>query len=472
MENAPKNFSIRFHGGADEVTGSRHLVEYGDSRILMDCGLYQGHRHEALLKTRSFPADPKSISSVLLSHAHIDHSGGLPLLVKEGFRGGIHCTEPTADLLRIMLMDSAILQEEDAKFFNKIHAAEGLRIEPLYDKEDVERTLAVLKTHPYDESFEVVPGVEGAFFNAGHVLGSAMVHLGLRTLKRKRHLLFTGDLGRRESILMDPPKIPAHVDYLLIETTYGGRTHPPVHEAEAFLTNVINRSEKEGGPILIPSFALERTQELVFILEKLLRQKKIKPIHIYVDSPMATNITEIFQKHMSHVSLSKEFRDFAVKDGDPFGFGSVRYVRSVEESKRLMNTPGRKIIMAGSGMCEGGRILHHLRNLVGFSHTTIVIVGHQASGTLGRRLVEGSRKVKIFGLMHAVAAEVQVLTHLSSHADQEDLAWFVRSLSPRPAQTFLVHGDQTQREALRDRLKSEGIDRVITPRFGEVFELD
>jgi metallo-beta-lactamase family protein len=472
MEHEPKNFSIRFHGGADEVTGSRHLVAYGDSNILMDCGLYQGHRHEALAKTRSFPADPKTISAVLLSHAHIDHSGGLPLLVKEGYRGVIHCTGPTADLLRIMLMDSALLQEEDAKFFNKIHAAEGLHIEPLYDKEDVERTLEILKVHPYDESFEVVAGVEGAFYNAGHVLGSAMVHLGIKTLKRKRHLLFTGDLGRRESILMDPPKIPAHVDYLLIETTYGGRSHPPVHEAEAFLTQVINRSEKEGGPILIPSFALERTQELVFILEKLLRQKKIKPIHIYVDSPMATNITEIFQKHLSHVSLSKEFRDFAVKDGDPFGFGSVRYVRSVEESKRLMNTPGRKIIMAGSGMCEGGRILHHLRNLVGENSTTLVIVGHQASGTLGRRLVEGSRKVKIFGLMHTVAAEVQVLTHLSSHADQEDLTWFVRSLSPRPAQTFLVHGDQTQREALRDRLKSEGILRVATPHFGEVFELD
>ncbi|MBP9699027.1 MAG: MBL fold metallo-hydrolase, partial [Elusimicrobia bacterium] len=273
-------------------------------------------------------------------------------------------------------------------------------------------------------------------------------------------------------ILMDPPKIPAHVDYLLIETTYGGRTHPPVHEAEAFLANIINRSEKEAGPILIPSFALERTQELVFILEKLLRQKRIQPIHIYVDSPMAANITEIFQKHRGHISLSKEFRDFAVKDGDPFGLGTIRYVRAVEDSKRLMNTPGRKIIMAGSGMCEGGRILHHLRNLVGLSTTTLLIVGHQASGTLGRRLVEGNRKVKIFGLMHDVAAEVQVLTHLSSHADQEDLSWFIRSLSPRPAQTFLVHGDQTQRDALKERLKGEGITRVITPRFGEVFELD
>ena len=472
MDHAPLTFSIRFHGGADEVTGSRHLVEYGSSKILLDCGLYQGHRQEALTKTRSFPADPKSISSVLLSHAHIDHSGGLPLLVKEGYAGVIHCTAPTADLLRIMLMDSAILQEEDAKFFNKIHAAEVLHIDPLYDQGDVEKTLQMLKVHPYDESFQVVDGVEGAFYNAGHVLGSAMVHLGIKTLKRKRHVLFTGDLGRRESILMDPPKIPAHVDYLLIESTYGGRTHPPVHEAETFLANVINRSEKEAGPILIPSFALERTQELVFILEKLLRQKRIQPIHIYVDSPMAANITEIFQKNLGHLSLSQEFRDFAVKDGDPFGLGSIRYVRSVEDSKRLMNTPGRKIIMAGSGMCEGGRILHHLRNLIGFSHTTILIVGHQATGTLGRRLVEGWKKVKIFGLMHDVAAEVQVLTHLSSHADQEDLSWFIRSLSPRPAHTFLVHGDQTQREALKEKLKGEGILRVATPRFSEVFELD
>jgi metallo-beta-lactamase family protein len=294
-----------------------------------------------------------------------------------------------------MLMDSAMIQEEDAKFFNKLHAAEGLTIDPLYTQEDVEHTLALLEPRPYDALISIAEGVDASFSNAGHVLGSAMVHVGLRTLKRKRHLLFTGDLGRRESILMDPPKIPAHVDYLITESTYGGRRHAPIAEAENFLADVINQSEKDEGPILIPSFALERTQELVFILGKLLREKRIKPIHIYVDSPMAIDITEIFEKNREHISLSEEFRRNAGREGDPFGLKTVRYVRSVEGSKKLTATPGRKIIMAGSGMCEGGRILHHLRNLVGQDNTTILIVGYQAHGTLGRRFVEGAKQVRI-----------------------------------------------------------------------------
>jgi metallo-beta-lactamase family protein len=472
LNQTPTSFRLTFHGGTDEVTGSRHLVEFGDTRLFLDCGLYQGHRHEALVKNRTFPVDPKTIKAVLLSHAHIDHSGGLPLLVKEGFAGPIHCTDATAELLKIMLMDSAMIQEEDAKFFNKLHAAEGLTIDPLYTQEDVEHTLALLEPRPYGAPISIADGVDASFSNAGHVLGSAMVHVGIKTLKRKRHLLFTGDLGRRESILMEPPKIPAHVDYLITESTYGGRRHAPIAEAESFLADVINRSEKDEGPILIPSFALERTQELVFILGKLLLEKRIKPIHIYVDSPMAIDITEIFEKNREHISLSEEFRRNAGREGDPFGLKTVRYVRSVEGSKKLTGTPGRKIIMAGSGMCEGGRILHHLRHLVGQDNTTILIVGHQAHGTLGRRLVEGAKQVRIFGLNHDVAAQVRVMSHLSSHADQDDLAWFVRGLSPRPVQTFLVHGDAPQREAFMERLRGEGINRLVAPRGGDSFELD
>ena len=241
---------------------------------------------------------------------------------------------------------------------------------------------------------------------------------------------------------------------------------------EGFLADVINRAERDNGVILIPSFALERTQELVYILGKLQRDQRIKPIHMYVDSPMAIDITEIFERNRGHLSLSEDFRRTSAREGDPFGLKTVRYVRAVEDSKRLTNTPGRKIIMAGSGMCEGGRILHHLRHLVGEPNTTLIIVGHQSPGTLGRRLAEGAKQVKIFGLAHDVAAHVQVLTHLSSHADQDDLTWFMRGLSPRPAQTFLVHGDPAQREALMEKLKSEGINRLVSPRAGDAFELD
>jgi metallo-beta-lactamase family protein len=448
------------------------LVGIDDSKILLDCGLYQGHRHDALTKTRTFPVPPETITAVLLSHAHIDHSGGLPLLVKRGFSGPIHCTEPTADLLRIMLMDSAILQEEDAKFFNKLHAAEGLSIEPLYTREDAEKALGLLVPHAYEDVFPVAPFAESTFHNAGHVLGSAMVRLSLRLQKRVRHILFTGDLGRHESLLMVPPKIPPHVDYLLIESTYGGRRHPPLVEAGDVLADVITRSEKEGGPILIPSFALERTQELVYLLERLRRSGRIQPIRIYVDSPMAVDITAIFQKYASAWEAPSEFRPEVAREGDPFGLKTVRYVKSVEESKRLMGAAGRRIIMAGSGMCEGGRILHHLRNLIDRTNTTVLLVGHQVSGTLGRRLLDGAKKVKIFGLSHDVAAEIRQLTHLSSHADTEDLAAFVRGLSPRPVRVFLVHGDADQRQALTERLKVDAIDRVESPRAGDEFTLD
>ncbi len=471
-DNPPLTFSIKFHGGVDEVTGSRHLVELGDKRVLLDCGLFQGHRLQSLEKSRTFPAEPASISAVLLSHAHIDHSGGLPLLVKQGFSGAIHCTAPTADLLSIMLRDSALIQEEDAKFFNKLHADEGVTIEPLYTLADAEKTLGFLVPHPYDEHFPVAEGMEGSLHNAGHVLGSAMVRLSLKTLKRTRHVLFTGDLGRRDALIMNPPKIPHHVDYLLTESTYGGRRHPEITGVAEALTEIILRSEKENGPLLIPTFALERAQELIYMLGKLMARGKIKPIPIYVDSPMATDITGLFQKHLDSLSISDDFRRYVSRNGDPFEGPAVHYVRMSEESKRIMNLPGRKIIMAGSGMCEGGRILHHLRNLVGEGNTTILFVGYQAQGTLGRQLAEGAKKVRIFGLTHDVAAQIQRMKHFSAHADQDDLDWFIQGLSPRPEKIFLVHGGQEQREALKAHLENQGIGRLELPHYGERFELD
>lgn len=466
------SLSLSFFGGADEVTGSRHLLRFRSQSFLLDCGLFQGHRLQAIEKNRVFPFDIERINSVLLSHAHIDHSGGLPLLVRNGYSGPIHCTRATADLCGVMLLDSAFLQEEDAKYFNKIHAAEGARIEPLYTKSDAEKTLRLLEPHDYDEFFLLGDGIRARFLNAGHVLGSAMIELEIITARGIRRIVFTGDLGRQKSLLMKPPIVPAHVDYLLLESTYGSRRHEPMEKMEALFAQLIQETIQNKGRILIPSFALERTQEVVYILEKLRRRRKIPPIHLYVDSPMAANITEIYNRNLDCPCLSAEFRHYVEKEGDPFGMESVRYIRTVEESKMLNEIPGEKIILAGSGMCEGGRILHHLRNYIGHDHTIVLLVGYQAEGTLGRRLAEGAKKVKIFGLPHEVRATTRLLPHLSSHADQEDLTWFVKNMSPRPKRIFLVHGDEEERKGLADRLHLEGVERVVSPRFGEEHNLD
>jgi metallo-beta-lactamase family protein len=438
----------------------------------LDCGLFQGHRRESIDKNKTFHFSPASLDAVLLSHAHIDHSGALPLLGKLGFRKSIHCTRPTADLARIMLMDSAFLQEEDAKFFNKIHQSDKERIEPLYTKEDAEKVLSLFVAHEYGEWFSLSENVRACFLNAGHVLGSAMIYVEVNTPKGVRRILFTGDLGRRKSILMDPPLVPKNVDYLLMETTYGNRRHEPLEQVEKIFAEAIHQCAREKGRILIPSFALERTQEIVFILEKMRREHKIPTIRLYVDSPMAVGITEIFDKHLTSSSLSPSFKEYANKKGDPFGFLNVRYMRTVEESKSLNELPGEKIILAGSGMCEGGRILHHLRNNIDKDNTQILLVGYQAEGTLGRRFWDGAKKVKIFGLEHEVRAQVKVLQNLSSHADKDDLTWFLKGLDPRPRKIFLVHGDASQQEGFAEEIKrAEGIS-VLRPQFGQNFNLD
>lgn len=466
---------IGFHGGVGEVTGSRHLLEVGNLRLLLDCGLFQGHRREAIAKNRECRFDPKSVNAVLLSHAHVDHCGSLPLLVKKGFAGPIHCTEATADITALMLMDSARLQEGDAAFFNKMAARDGReeRIEPLYTEADAQAAIARLVAQPVNRAIELDARTRFRFFNAGHVLGSAMIQVETDLPHGgRRRVLFTGDLGRRKSLLMDPPEPPPSVDYLLIESTYGDRDHDAVDRVETQLKSVIERAIAEKGKVLIPSFALERTQEIVFVLEKMVRRGQIPPVPIFVDSPMAINITEVFSRHLSGFSFSPEFKDYVEKEGDPFEFKHVRYCRSVEESQRLNDRPGPMVIISASGMCEGGRILHHLRNNLDKDTTTILLVGYQAQGTLGRRLQEGAKKVRIFGLEHGVWARVETMHTFSAHADRSDLLWFMKSLSPRPRTIFLVHGDPEDRTALRDALKAEGITRVECPEYGDEFELE
>ncbi len=464
---------IGFHGGVGEVTGSRHLLEAEGAKVLLDCGLFQGHRKEAIAKNRDVPFDPKEIDAVLLSHAHVDHCGALPLLVKRGFTGRIHCTEATREITGIMLLDSARLQEADADFFNKIHQREGSaeRIEPLYTEADAKAAISLLTPHPYETWVPLKGTLRFRFHNAGHVLGSAMIRVEAGAGKDVRRVLFTGDLGRRKSILMEPPAVSNPVDYLLIESTYGDRLHDPVDRVEGLMKTVVERAIAEKGRILIPSFALERTQELVFVLEKMMRRRQIPKLPIVVDSPMAVSITEIFDRHVCGFSFSPEFRDYVAREGSPFDFESVRYSRTVADSQALNSMDEPMIILSASGMCEGGRILHHLRHGIGKDTTTILLVGYQARGTLGRRLQEGAKKVKIFGLQHEVWARVETLHTFSAHADRDDLLWFMKSHAPRPRTIFLVHGDPEERLALKERLRAEGLERVETPEYGDVHEL-
>ncbi|MEW5905147.1 MAG: MBL fold metallo-hydrolase [Elusimicrobiota bacterium] len=463
---------ITFHGAAGEVTGSRHLLETAGSALLLDCGLFQGRRAEALLKNRNFPFPPAYPDAVLLSHAHIDHCGLLPRLAGDGFAGPVIATRETADLLSIMLMDSARLQEADAKFFNKIHAADGETIEPLYGEKEAEQALALLRPCEPGEVVSPAAGARARFLNAGHVLGSSMIQVDFDGPSGPRRLLYTGDLGRREVPLMRPPEPPPDVDYLVMESTYGGRTHEPAAGIDSRLADLLRRAEKTGARIIIPAFALERSQEIIVAFDRLRNDPSVPRIPVYVDSPMAVNITEVFKKHLSGHAFDRDFKAYAGRDGDPFGFDFIKYVRSKEESQALNDKPGPMIIISASGMCEGGRVLHHLRNHIGQENTVILMVGYQAAGTLGRRLQDGQKKVRIFGLEHEVAASVETMPHFSSHADRDDILAFIKGLERRPRKIFLVHGEDSQRDALAEALTAEGYGGIEKPGLGETFVLD
>jgi len=465
------NPKISFHGAAGEVTGSRHLLETADGTLLLDCGMFQGHRGDAQAKNRTFRFPPASVDAVILSHAHVDHCGLLPLLYKEGCDAPLYSTLGTAEITGVMLADSARLQVSDAQFYNKIHAAENLTIEPLYDEDDANKALGHLKPAEYGAAFQPLPGVQARFFNAGHVLGSAITQLDLRADGGNRRLVYTGDLGRQEGLLMETPEVPTGADYLVIESTYGGRLHEKLSDAGEKLAEVIKRAVKSGGKIIVPSFALERTQEIAFILDRLFREGRAPRIPVYVDSPMAVSLTEIFSKRRDDFSFDDKFRAYAKMDGDPFGFDYIRYLRTKEESQSLNNKKGPMLIISASGMCEGGRVLHHLRNAIGKDENIILLVGYQAMGTLGRKLQEGIKKIKIFGMEHEVAASIETMHVFSSHADSNDLVAFVKAVNPARG-VFLVHGEPEARAALTEALTKAGIKNIVSPLPGEEFELN
>ena len=467
--NINTNMRIRFQGAAGGVTGSKHLVEVRGKRLLLDCGMYQGKRKDAERLNRNFPFEAHEIDAVLLSHAHIDHSGLLPLLIKNGYTGPIYCTPATKDILQPMLLDAAHIQESDAKYFlKKKHLRDRAvyPIEPLYTTVDAEETLKLLKAQPNEETFSPFPGIDVTYYNAGHVLGSVQMVIEAEGKK----LAFTGDYGRSgRKILKDPVPLP-EADAIISESTYGGRLHPPIPQNREQLAEVINKTARKGGKLLIPSFALERTQEVLYDLHMLFNESRIPDIPVFLDSPLATKFTRIFEKNKE--CFDAETRDFFLDHGkNPFTFPRLKHTESVDDSKALNHRIGPCIIISGSGMCEGGRIRHHLRNSLGDPKNTVLFVGYQAEDTLGRKLVDGYQAVQIFNEMYPVRAEIESIHGYSGHGDQHDLIENI-TRTEGIRQIFLVHGEPEQQDILAEKLRAE--DRpwdVIIPKPGEEFPI-
>ncbi|HVZ72898.1 MAG TPA: MBL fold metallo-hydrolase [Polyangia bacterium] len=461
-------------GAARTVTGSKHLLTTSRAAVLLDCGLFQGRRREAFQRNRDVPFDTARLDAVVLSHAHIDHSGALPQLARAGYRGPIYATAATRDLAAPMLLDTAMIQRADARHIAHLieRGAVGVEpVEPLYDEDDVATTMSLMIGLPYHRRQLVAPGVTATFLDAGHVLGSAIVVLDVEDEGRALRLAFTGDLGRRHLPILRDPEVPDGVECLLTETTYGDRLHGDVARIGDELAEVVRRTHARGGKIVIPSFALERAQEVIYELKLLRREGRIPALPVYVDSPLTVKLTDVFRLHPE--CYDRAARELLAADDSPFHFEGLRYVSSVEESMAIQRDDGPAIVIASSGMCEGGRVLHHLRTTIGDSRNTVVIVGFQAQYTLGRRLVERRREVRIFGLPHARRAEVVTLDGFSAHADQAGLVAFAEEVRRRGPlrRVLLVHGEPPAQDAFAQRLTSLGFPTIDAPTTGQRLRL-
>jgi metallo-beta-lactamase family protein len=466
---------VHFWGAAGEVTGSMHLVQVGRSRVLLDCGLCQGRRKHAFERNRNLPFDASSIDAVILSHAHIDHSGNLPTLVRNGFKGKIYATPATRDLCQHMLIDSAHIQKSDVRFVNRRRRRQGKTpFEPLYQIGDARKALQRFRPVAYEKPFEPAKGIRATFVDAGHILGSASVLLDLTEGSRVRRLVFSGDIGRRGLPILRDPRIPRDADYVIMESTYGDREHTPPSRARDYLRDCAAAAYDAGGKLLVPAFAVGRTQELVYRLNQLWEAGELSPIDVFVDSPLAINVTEVYSRHPECYDREMLQTIATDSDGDPLGFYRLRYVRSAEESKSLNSRSGPAVIIAASGMCEGGRILHHLRNHLGTRSTTVLFVGYQAAHTLGRRLLEGQEEVSILGEPVRVRARMERADSYSAHADRSGLfEWAERVRDAgRPLKYFLVHGEEEAAAALAGRIRDAGTAEVVVPSRGEGFVLD
>jgi len=463
---------IWFHGAAQTVTGSRHLLEINGHRLLLDCGLYQGRRHDTYERNLNFPFEPTSVDAVVLSHAHIDHCGNLPNLVRRGYQGPIHATHATSDLADIMLRDAGHIQESDTAYLNKKLKRRGQPlVDPIYTGADAAVAARHLTSHDYDHPFEPVPGVSASLVEAGHILGSAAVVLDIQDRGRTLRLMFSGDIGRPGMPLVRDPVPPNEIDYLIMECTYGDRTHEAPDQAYASLHDLVKRTIERGGKVIIPAFAVGRTQALVYYLHQMFERNELPRVPVYVDSPLAVNVTAIFREHPE--CFDGETQAFMRSDphGAALGFDMLTYTQSVNDSKAINERPGPMIIISASGMAETGRILHHLRNNIQDERNCILITSWMAPHTLGRRLAEGEKQVRIFGETFNVRAEVGTLAGLSSHADRDYLLTYVRQAGGRLKGIFLVHGERGPAEALMERMKDAGLPPVSFPALGDEVEI-
>ena len=458
--------SLKFLGGVRNVAGSSHLIRTGKSEVLLDAGLFQGHRNEFYQLNSTFNYNPHQLNAIILSHAHIDHCGNLPNLIKKGTRCKIYATSATKDLARLMLSDSGKIQEEDTKYVNKINRRLGLPLrKPLYTLKEASKAAKKIRPLSYGQRLCLTKDIWATLYDAGHILGSAIVVLDIKNNSKTLRLGYAVDLGRKGLPLLNEPTYVKGLDYLILESTYGARLHVPIEEAKTKLKDAINKTIERKGKILIPSFTLERTQEVTYFLNELLKEKLIPPIPIYVDSPLATDITDLFKYHISY--LDEETRQAVKEKKGPFEFLNLRYIRDQEESKRLNNDKRPMIIIAGSGMCESGRILHHLKNNIEDSRNTILVVGYMAQNTLGKRIVDKIPFVRIFGVEYELNAEVVIINAFSGHADKNELYDLVSGCLPLK-RIFLVHGDIDQSQALCDTLTQKGLDVYIPVKDEEV----
>lgn len=455
-EKAPK---ITFLGGAGTVTGSKILIEVGNKRVLVDCGLFQGLKELRLMNRADFPIDPESIDAIILTHAHLDHCGYIPLLVKKGFKGTIHCTYPTAELTEIILKDSAKIQEEDAERANSHHYSKHDKAEPLYTVQDVFASLPLFEGHALSEWVIVNEYIKFEFLNSGHILGGAFVNM----IINGRKVVFSGDIGRLDPMLLYPPKVMKEADYIVLESTYGDRNHE-IENVKEELLDVVNDAHLRGGILMIPTFAVERTQEIIYLLHHLNQEGKLPKMPIYLDSPMGINASNVYGRYpdwqrIAEYELSQMFQD-------------VIFINDVEQSKAMVADKRPKIILAGSGMIEGGRILHYLNTHIDNPQDTLLFVGYQGEGTRGRAIREGATEIKFFGEFRRVRCNIRSIDSLSAHADRNEMITWLKHFRDAPKAIFLNHGEPHQSDALRVKIEHDLKWKVLIPKLQESFYLD